>query len=125
MDERTLAIVKAVALDAATYCDDWADINCAFCSASEGEYFAPGLPKINHAASCEVTLARQILKDMGTPVNIYKVEFEYLQKNGKKWRAKDIYKFATTEEEAIHGKTGYEDVRNVCATLIRELPLQG
>ena len=116
MDERLLAIVKAVAFDTTTYYDDWGGVNCAFCSASDGAgYIAPGLPEMKHSDDCKVTLARTILKELGTPVCIYKMEFDVLEKHI------DRYVLATNEAEAMHEYKDYKLQRNIQATLVREL----
>lgn len=116
MDERLLVIVKAVALDTGLYCDDWGDVNCAFCSASdEAKYIAPGLPEIRHSNDCKVTLARTILKELGAPVCIYKVEFDVPEKHI------DHYVLATNEAEAMQEYKDYKLQRNMQVTLMREL----
>jgi hypothetical protein len=116
MDERLLAIVKAVALDTGLYCDDRWDVNCAFCGVSdEAKYIAPGLPEIKHSDDCKVTFARAILKELGIPVCIYKMEFDISEKHIER------YVLATNEAEAMHEYKDYKLQRNIQATLVREL----
>lgn len=114
MDERLLSIVKAVALDTTAYCDDWGNVNCVFCSASSPERsIAPDLPEITkHDDGCKVTLARIILKELGTPVCIYKVEFEMYGKHIERSM------LATSEQEVIQE---YKLQHNVRVTFMREV----
>ena len=70
MDERILTILKEVARGE-TCCDDMAS-SCLYCSGDEN-YSSERIEDINHKPECPIMLARAILREMGTPLCLYKV----------------------------------------------------
>jgi len=73
MDERILAILKAVAnVDYATAGDN-DDPYCLFC-ASDTPSGNPKDVDDPHESACPVVLARRILAEQGTPLKVWRVE---------------------------------------------------
>jgi hypothetical protein len=121
MDERLLSIVKAMALGPICS-DDWSSV-CLHCDSDEDDRTLEFL-SIRHKPGCPVLLARAIMKEQGTPVNIYKVTFQLLGKATSKrqyWRTANNYTIAFTLEDAIKEYT-HESHHNVQAEFVREAP---
>lgn len=129
MDERVLPIVKAMAMGHICY-DDCSGM-CLYCEAMDyDENYSP-IPEpvsdLYHKPGCPVTLARTLLKEQGTPVNVYRIDFEYSDNPNRKtakWIPGKNHALALTPEGATSEYTS-ERFRNVQATLMREVPLQG
>lgn len=121
-DTRLLSIVKAVALGPVN--EDDFEPSCIFCHAQDESMISPtDIARIRHVPDCPVTLARAILKEQGTPVCVYRVDFEKNDFPNKKpaiWIP--IYRsvIAHTPEDAVKECT-WQHYRNAHATDVREL----
>jgi hypothetical protein len=72
-----------------------------------------------------VLLARAILKELGTPMRIYRVTYQYVSIVTPKrqyLRTINEYTFAITSEDAAKGYTN-ENIRNLQTEFVREAPL--
>lgn len=97
MDERILTILKAVAYG--ELCSDDGDNYCPYdgCEAwnPSGKYDNP-----LHDATCIVTLARQVLSEMGMPLLLYRIDSEYRGVRPQEWQvASPSYQLAFNEQE--------------------------
>jgi hypothetical protein len=73
VDGRTLTIIKAMALGPICY-DDCSSM-CVHCGSDEDDKTLEFL-SIRHEPGCPVLLARAILKELGTPMHIYRVTYQ-------------------------------------------------
>jgi hypothetical protein len=133
MDERTLAVLVAMAKGYLP-ADDFGS-QCAYCYVSEWDCH-PKLPDtfeyidadLQHKPDCPINVARILLKERGTPVNVYKMRYEYSgnpkKKNAVWTQALGSYTIALTPEDAIKEYT-HESHRNIQAEFVREVPLIG
>ncbi len=127
MDERILTIVKAMAMGYLAEDDQgWTCLHCNIAATSQelrkdievGE-------EIQHKPDCPVMLARQWLRDNGTPMNIYCMTGSHchmITRQGPQWQKFVTYTLATSEQEVLNNWTS-EYMRNLQATFVRELPL--
>lgn len=122
VDERTLTIIKAMAKG--PICDnDFCGESCLHCNSTEHDEFS----SIRHKPECPVLLARTILKQQGTPINIYKVTYQCIDTEmgrRKYWTTINTHAIAFTLEEVVKEFT-WERTRKVQAEFVREAPLQG
>jgi|SRR5579885_2090184 len=116
MDERIITILKAIAYGE-TAADMYGDSYCLYCSNAE------------HEPTCPVSLARAALKEQGTPLLEYRIDFEQRHAFGNAWFQISASRLAFSEQEALKG---FEDSpnpddqwnmkrRNAKATPIREV----
>lgn len=131
MDERTLAVLVAMAKGYLP-ADDFGS-QCAYCYVSEWECrHADGFEYIDadlrHEIDCPINVARILLKEQGTPVNVYRMRYEYCGNPKKKkavWtQAGGGYIIALAPDDAIKEYI-CESHRNIQAEFVREAPLQG
>ena len=127
MDGRILAILKTLAYGEVGS-NDMGDSVCLYCdyilyAKSDDEQ---GL----HEPACPVRVARALLKEQGTPLLLFRVDYE--QRNAYNvhgWYSHHLTRLAFDEQEALHGfetSPNPDDLRdwkrrNAKATLIREV----
>jgi hypothetical protein len=75
MDERILTILKEVAQER-TLDNDGMNLECVFCS-GDCDYTVDRIDDIAHQADCPTILARTVLRESGTPLQAYCVEYDY------------------------------------------------
>lgn len=129
MDERTLTIIKAMARGPACY-DDNSNSICVYCGTEWDHIHVAGFREIRHQPECPILLARMTLKELGTPMNIYKIVHQYVSvERGKRQylRTSNFYTIALTPEGAIkeHAKElGTNNIHNMHVEFVQELPVQ-
>src|SRR6266568_2998412 len=94
MDERAIIIFKAISY--VELCSgDSGDVWCDFCSCDDTyNPYSLGI----HDADCPVTLARILLSELGIPLLLYRVEYEY-PSFFDDWRPHTNYRLAFSEQE--------------------------
>lgn len=132
MDERTLAVLVAMAKGSLP--EDDFGCQCLYCDASQWEI--PRTPHkledtnadLHHKPDCPINVARILLKERGTPINVYKVTYEWNNSTNKKrpnWRqGPDTHVIALTPEDAAKECT-HEQSRNVQAAFVQEVLIAG
>jgi len=117
MDERILAILKAVAnVDYATAGDN-DDPYCLFCASDTSS----GNPKDvddPHESACPVVLARRILAEQRTPLKVWRVEVDTLNFFDETV-TQTVYRTEYTEEAMRAWFSGND--RRVRVTFVREV----
>lgn len=126
MTDDELKVIKAMAMGYLAEYDS--GYECVHCNASatkerkdieiEGEIY--------HNPGCPVLLARQILHDAGTPMNIYKItgrDHHITAAKGKKyWKDFVGHTLAVSEQEAIANCEGGR-MSDIHAEFVRVMPL--
>lgn len=118
-------IIKAMAMGLPE--EDDQGYSCLYCHSAEvlarTDIELEG--EVCHKKDCPVTLARQLLHDAGTPMNIYKVTGSgcyLITAKGRVWRDFAGYTLAVSAQDAI-ANINWHIVRDVQATFVREMPL--
>lgn len=104
---------------------------CLYCHAEGGkprEYaikVGDYVERVKHSPNCPIVLARQILREQGTPLNIYKVVADRFitrdRRHKPHWMPVAGHTLALSEQEAIRNWTN-NDTRNIVVTFVAELP---
>jgi hypothetical protein len=127
VDERTLTIIKAMARGPACY-DDNSNSICVYCDTEWDHINVAGFREIRHKPECPVLLARTVLKELGTPMNIYQIGSRYAsikREQRQYWRSLKFYTIATTPEEATReASKEYTWIEDMHAEFVQELPIQ-
>lgn len=77
MDERILRILKEVAYGEVET-DDMGS-QCLYCNGDEiYDWHNPRIDKVAHEPTCPIILARDVLREMGTPLKVYDLRWEYI-----------------------------------------------
>ncbi len=117
MDERILAILKAVARGE-SICYD-ASCECLYCPGNEN-YSNERIDSINHKPECPILLARAILRETGAPLKFYRVTYDRIQRNSPPYTIYDIPKLGYTEDE-IRRLFQHESMQNVQITYMKDM----
>lgn len=116
MDERILAILKTLAYGE-TGSNDIGDSLCLYCNYNP---YAPSDDESGlHEPTCPVRVARAVLKEQGTPLLLYRIDYEQRVTFSTDWHATSVKRLAFNEQEALQGYGDWQ--RNAKATLIREV----
>lgn len=127
MDERTLTIIKSMAMGYLAEEECWG-YTCLYCTATAALVrtdVEAELEEIQHDKDCPIVLARQVLRDAGTPMNVYKMRAQrhYMTTSqGPQWREFTGYTLAISEQDAIKNYS-WSSIRDLQASFVREFPL--
>lgn len=77
MDERIIMVLKAIAYGDVQ--QDDCGCNCHYCNGDEiYDWHNIIIDHIAHEPTCPIMLARDILREQGTPLKVYNVSWEYI-----------------------------------------------
>ena len=130
MDNRLLAIIKAMASGRLDSYSDMPLYSCFYCDSGKHKELddLEVNEEIPHLADCPIIQARELLQEIGTPINIYRVVGEHRCVKHLSDRAKDLWIsfswhiIAISEGEALK-QFQDEEYRSVTITYVRELPI--
>lgn len=77
MDERVIKVLKEMAYGEVQHNDSGCE--CHYCNGNEVyDWHNIIIDHIEHEPTCPIILARNVLRDMGTPLKVYNVSWEYI-----------------------------------------------
>lgn len=131
-EEMIAHIVQEVASGAV--CSGEMGQECLYCNGPEGKYSKHEYAieagnyteRIFHDPDCIILLARKVLREQGTPLNVYDMTADFLYMKTPKaeqWKKGGGYSVSISKEMAIHDWSG-PNTRNVKAKFIAVLPDQ-
>jgi hypothetical protein len=117
-DEDCLDVIKAVAQEVifVTETSQW---TCGFCPGEQYSQEERITDFVRHWPDCKTVVARQALKNLGTPLCLYRVEAEVLQ--GKEWIPRIQFIAAFCKETVTAIFDGNERRRNTSIVKLKEL----
>lgn len=107
---------------------------CLFCGAQDTGYFEYAIKvndyyeRVKHKSDCAILLARKVLREQGTPLNIYLLSAEIFEiippkrKRGE-WFPVTGFRLDISAQAAINSFVrGFPIIRNTTAEFVAELP---
>lgn len=119
MDERILTILKEVAQE---HTQDYDGMNteCVFPSCTgEYDYITNQCDQISHSAECPTTLARAVLRELGSPLRLYKITYDRTWHNRLNTFT-DNFNIGYTEDEAKQRYEG-EGISNIRVEYVKDM----